>query len=238
MIDTLRRSVCALLLALSARFCCSQAVPVSGQVVIDHVASKQDVKTDNSGVVVWLTAKVPSESAIFFPKTHGISLTQKDKHFVPDLLVVAVGSSIDFPNRDPYFHNVFSLFNGKRFDLGLYQAGETRSVRFDREGISYIFCNIHPGMHAVVVALGTPFFAVSSSTGAFVIPDVPEGEYLLHAWYERAPVAALQRLERMVRVSGPRSVLPPLRLEESRLVAVHKDKFGRNYDQTPLTPIY
>ena len=70
------------------------------------------------------------------------------------MLVVPVGSVVAFPNRDPFFHNVFSLFEGKRFDLGLYEAGSTRDVLFDKPGVSYIFCNIHAEMSAVVIARG------------------------------------------------------------------------------------
>jgi len=88
-------------------------------------------------------------------------LIQKDKMFTPHLLVVPIGSQVEFPNQDPFFHNVFSLFNGKRFDLGLYESGTSRSVRFDREGVSYIFCNIHPEMGAIVLALNTPYYGIS-----------------------------------------------------------------------------
>ena len=76
--------------------------------------------------------------------------------FTPHILVVPVGSVVRFPNADPFFHNVFSLFDGKRFDLGLYEAGSTKEVTFSREGLSYIFCNIHPEMSAVVISLSTP----------------------------------------------------------------------------------
>ena len=94
---------------------------------------------------------------------------QRNKSFDPHLLVVPVGSVVAFPNRDPFFHNVFSLFEGKRFDLGLYEAGSTRDVHFDKPGISYIFCNIHPEMSAVVVALDTPYYGISDQHGQVVI---------------------------------------------------------------------
>jgi hypothetical protein len=80
-------------------------------------------------------------------------LVQKNKSFEPHILVIPAGSMVEFPNHDPFFHNVFSLFEGKRFDLGLYEAGTSRMVRFDRPGISYIFCNIHPEMSAVIITL-------------------------------------------------------------------------------------
>ena len=81
------------------------------------------------------------------------------------MLVVPAGSLVEFPNRDPFFHNVFSLFEGKRFDLGLYEAGTTRTVRFDRPGISYIFCNIHPEMSAVIITVSTPLYAIAKEDG-------------------------------------------------------------------------
>ena len=108
--------------------------------------------------VIWLT---PLENKTPLPNKSGqYVLTQKNKQFTPHLMVIPAGSVVGFPNQDPYFHNVFSLFNGRRFDLGLYEAGSTRSVRFTREGVSYVFCNIHPEMSAVILALSTPYFAV------------------------------------------------------------------------------
>ena len=142
-------------------------------------------------VVLWLTRVDDSTPirAVPPPKT-GYRLVQKDKMFSPHLLVVPAGSSVEFPNQDPFFHNVFSLFNGKRFDLGLYESGTHRSVRFDREGVSYIFCNIHPEMGAIVLALDSPYFAVSDAGGAVTIHDVPPGKYRLHVWGEQFQAAA------------------------------------------------
>ena len=94
----------------------------------------------------------PTQKASQIPQ-----LVQKDKSFQPSLLVVPAGGQVEFPNHDPFFHNVFSLFDGKRFDLGLYEGGSTQFVRFDKPGISFIFCNIHPQMSAVVIALNTPY---------------------------------------------------------------------------------
>ena len=155
------------------------------------------------------------------------------------MLVVPVGSSVEFPNQDPFFHNVFSLFNGKRFDLALYQAGTSRGVRFDREGVSYIFCNIHPDMHAVVIALSSPLFAVSSPSGSFSIASVSPGEYVLHVWYERTKPDVLHALEHPVTISSSATVLPLIRIPElQELSAIHKNKFGKDYDRTPPTPLY
>ncbi|HVH86206.1 MAG TPA: hypothetical protein VM912_05740, partial [Terriglobales bacterium] len=117
-------------------------------------------KGDPSGVVLSLTPLDPVKHASLQQAPVHAALVQKNKSFSPHLLVVPPGSLVDFPNRDPFFHNVFSLFEGKRFDLGLYESGASRSVRFDRTGVSYIFCNIHPQMNAIVISLDTPYYAI------------------------------------------------------------------------------
>src|SRR5271170_4307777 len=142
------------------------------------------------GTVVWLTSiaggsdanlATPSSTA---PAAANLRLVQKNKSFEPHILVVPAGSQVEFPNRDPFFHNVFSLFEGKRFELGLYEAGTSRVVRFDRPGISYIFCNIHPEMSAVVITLTTPLYAISNAEGQLSLAGVPYGRYMLHIWSE------------------------------------------------------
>src|SRR5439155_11223431 len=98
-------------------------------------------------------------------------------------------------------HNVFSLFEGKRFDLGLYEAGTTQRVKFDRPGVCYIFCNIHPEMSAVVVVVKTNYYAISDSKGKVAIPGVPPGRYLLELCYERSLPDALKGFPRRITVS-------------------------------------
>src|SRR5213076_2455496 len=149
-------------------------------VFVQAAAAKKQASTgsaDVSNVAVWLTSLDPSAeraasttAAKFVPK-----LVQRNKVFEPHMLVIHVGTVVQFPNKDPFFHNVFSLFDGKRFDLGLYEAGSTRWVKFDRPGVSYIFCNIHPDMGAVVLAMATPYYGVSNSAGEISIQDVPPG---------------------------------------------------------------
>src|SRR5260370_8270212 len=143
------------------------------------------------GTVVWLTpmagagGEATTATAISPVRALGnLRLVQKNKSFDPHILVVPAGSMVEFPNRDPFFHNVFSLFEGKRFDLGLYEAGTSRMVRFDRPGISYIFCNIHPEMSAVVITLTTPLSAISNGAGQLSLAGVPYGRYMLHVWSE------------------------------------------------------
>ena len=158
-------------------------------------------------------------------------LVQKDKMFTPHLLVVPTGSQVEFPNQDPFFHNVFSLFNGKRFDLGLYESGTSRSVRFDREGISYIFCNIHPEMGAIVLALNTPYYAVSDENGVVALHNVPAGSYRLNVWSENGQPANPELSQRIVQVSADPVHLGVITLEATTdALAHHKNKFGEDYE--------
>ncbi len=98
------------------------------------------------------------------------------------MLAVRVGTTVEFPNNDKVFHNVFSFRDGKKFDLGMYPKGASKRIVFDRAGLSRLFCNIHPNMAAYVMAVDTPYFAVSNERGAFSIAGVPPGTYTYHAW--------------------------------------------------------
>lgn len=194
-------------------------------------------KTTNGDAVIWLKSMGAEASLPLAPRQRVI---QRHKRFDPHLLVVPVGTIVDFPNLDPFFHNVFSLFDGKRFDLGLYEAGASRSVTFSRAGVSFIFCNIHPEMSAVVVAVDSPYYAVSSRSGEFQLTGVPAGRYLLSVWHERAKPASLADAPREVTISSESSTLGVLRLVESGVViAPHKNKYGKEYDAPPPSaPIY
>ena len=141
----------------------AETVDASLQVRMNRLGKHSDQNAGSAGVVVWLTPLAPAiADPVSTPKPGHYRLVQKDKTFTPHLLVIPTGSSVDFPNLDPFFHNVFSLFNGKRFDLGLYESGSSRTVHFDHDGVSYIFCNIHPEMSAVIITLSTPYYGVSA----------------------------------------------------------------------------
>jgi plastocyanin len=186
--------------------------------------------------VVWLKPLQPVAPAAVPPrKTY--TLTQKNRSFIPHLLVVPVGTQVQFPNEDPFYHNVFSLFDGKRFDLGLYEAGSSKEVTFSREGVSYIFCNIHPEMSGVVVALSTPFFATADGKGAVDLQGVPAGDYELHVWTEGVPQDVLDRLTRRVHVTANQNELGVLVLPVTPArTASHLNKFGQPYDQSSHSP--
>ena len=135
---------------------------------------------------------------------------------------------------------MFSLFNGKRFDLGLYEAGTSRTVHFDREGVSFIFCNIHPEMSAVIVVLGSPYFTTTDKAGEFSITGVPPGRYMLHVWNENALPATLQALSREVQVGEARNLSGTIRLQVTRSATMpHKNKYGKDYEPpSPNNPVY
>ena len=112
-------------------------------------------------------------------------IVQRGEQFTPPVTVVTVGSTVDFPNEDSYFHNVFSLSRAGTFDLGRYPSGSSRSFAFDRAGVVKVFCHIHAQMNALVMVLDHPWFAIPTESGAYSLPPVPPGEYTLIAWHER-----------------------------------------------------
>jgi plastocyanin len=190
--------------------------------------------------VLWLKPldPAPPEAAPTQQSGKKLQLTQKNKSFEPHVLVVPVGSAVDFPNRDPFFHNVFSLFDGKRFDLGLYESGASNSVRFDRLGVSFLFCNIHPEMSAVVMAVDTPYYGVSDRAGNITISSVPDGKYELHLWYERSLGVDLNKLTRTISVSSVTKDLGTIGVPENPdFSPIHKNKYGKDY-ATPRTRPY
>jgi plastocyanin len=189
--------------------------------------------------VLWLT---PVGSAVEPPRQKPSEipqLIQKNKSFQPSLLVIPAGGKVEFPNRDPFFHNVFSLFEGKRFDLGLYESGSTRFVQFDKPGISFIFCNIHAEMSAVVVVLATPYYAISDARGELSIPKVPPGRYQLQLFHSSVAPDALRAMNREITVAPGATSLGTFTLAESDLTLAHKNKYGRDYDRPqPDSPAY
>ena len=128
--------------------------------------------------VVWLDA--PGAPAR--PVRQNVVLDQRNLRFVPRVLVIQVGTTVEFPNNDRVFHDVFSFRDGRKFELGLYPVGTVKSVPFDRPGLSRVFCNIHPAMAAYIRVVDTPHFALSDRDGRFTIAEVPAGTYTYHAW--------------------------------------------------------
>jgi plastocyanin len=147
-----------------------QAVQVPGRATVGDKPA--------SDVVVWLEATRGTGSRAPRP----IVLDQRNLQFAPRVVAVRTGTTVEFPNNDRVFHNVFSFRDGKKFDLGIYPIGSVKHVQFDKPGISRLFCNIHPQMAAYVIAVDSPFFAVSDESGRFTLADVPTGSYTFRAW--------------------------------------------------------
>jgi hypothetical protein len=221
----------------------SCAQPAGAAVVSGHVelldSREPGVRKhkDYSGVVVWLDPvgrSVPPAP----PRT--VDMVQRGKQFRPHVLAVPVGTTVEFPNSDPIFHNAFSNFSGQPFDTGLYPPGTSQKVHFRRDGIVRVFCNIHSTMSAVIVVVKTPYFAVTAKNGRFQIGELPAGEYRMRIWHERATEATLKALERKIAVSEGDVALPAIRISESGYLQIpHQNKYGHEYPpEPPETPGY
>ena len=184
-------------------------------------------RRDYSGVVIWLEpADRPAPAS---PPRH-IEMLQRNKQFVPHVVALSVGSTVDFPNVDPIFHNAFSNFSGQPFDIGLYAPRTSRSVTFRTPGIVRVFCNIHSTMSAVIAVVNSPWFAVSQAGGKYVISNVPAGEYVLRLFHERALPDKLRFLEHRISVTEGVNALPLISISETGfLPAPHMNKYGKEY---------
>ncbi len=233
---TWRSHICSSLLATALM----TAAPVTGRVELrDSKDAAVRKGLDYSGVVVWLEPMLTPAP----PPKPGLKarMEQRNKTFLPHVLAVQMGAMVDFPNFDPIFHNAFSNYNGQLFDIGLYPPGTSRSVRFGRAGVVRVFCNIHPNMSAVIVALNTPYYATTQKDGTFRIDDVPAGEYRLRVFHERATDATLTALTKTITVGAGPLVLPAVPISESGYLAIpHTNKFGHEYhtpaDENSLYP--
>jgi plastocyanin len=145
----------------------------------------QPIEAELANVVVYLEDDEGNLAGLAFdPGSH--VMRQERSSFVPHVLPVAAGATIEFPNFDPVFHNVFSLSKAAAFDLGRYPRGSSRSVKLDEPGIVKVFCHIHSDMSGVVMVVPHPFFAVPARDGRYRIAGIPPGRYTLVGWHERA----------------------------------------------------
>jgi plastocyanin len=196
--------------ALSAPEVLAGTGSIRGRVELRHAASHYEGRPlvaelgmapareagDRRPSVVYLeTAPQPAFEA---PPPGRAVLDQRNESFVPPVVAVTVGSTVDFPNSDRVYHNVFSLSKTRRFDLGRYPRGQSRSIVFDRPGVVRVFCEIHSHMSAYILVFAHRFFAVTDAEGRYRIDGVPPGAYALAVWNDGAV-----RDRRELRVSGP-----------------------------------
>ena len=116
-------------------------------------------------------------------------IDQRDKAFSPHISVITAGTTVSFPNNDSVFHNVFAYFNSKKFDLGMYSRGTTKTVHFDKPGVVAVFCNVHSEMSAYIVVVDTPYYAIADKQGKFQVKNVPPGNYVMKTWHESGAVS-------------------------------------------------
>ncbi len=207
--------------------CTAWGATLSGTVVLrDSRVAAVNKRKDFSGVVVSAT---PLNSQVHPAPAAHATMLQKGKTFVPHVLPVMAGTTVDFPNSDPIFHNAFSSYNGQIFDVGLYPPGTSRAVRFTRSGVLRVFCNIHPTMSAIILVLNTPYFVKTEKDGSFQM-SVPPGEYELSVFHERATEQEIPGLPRRIAVTETGLSIPPITISEAGyLVAPHKNKYGHEY---------
>ena len=158
----------------------ASAVP-SGVYPTRRVSRPQPKAAEISNVIVFLK-DAPHRGE---PAPMHVTIAQKDEAFVPRVVAITRGSMIDFPNSDPFFHNVFSLSRGANFDLGRYPRGESRSRRFPNAGLVKVYCHIHSHMTASIMVFDHHYFRIPAGDGAFTLDDVPAGSYQISAWHER-----------------------------------------------------
>jgi plastocyanin len=193
---------------------------VSGQVTILERPGMQS--PDLANAVVYLqTASRPARA----PDAATLPIVMESKQFVPRVRVIGVGSTVSFPNQDPFRHNVFSKTGPREFDLGLYGRGESRGVTLTQPGVFPVFCNIHARMTAFIVTVATHYFTQAGADGRFIISDVPAGRYTLRVWHERGGAQSRQ-LE--VTEAGAPAVSVQLDARGYRSIQ-HRNKFGQEY---------
>lgn len=194
---------------------------VSGQVSIQERPG--DVTEDLANVVVFLEPVAPNPRSQVKGTTKATMALDK-RQFSPRVTVVMAGSSIEFPNKDPFSHNVFSKANGG-FDTGVYGRNKTKDQRFDEPGVYPLYCNVHPRMTAFVITLKTPWYAQAGADGRFQLAGVPAGQYKLTVWHDRA---TMDTREITVPAAGVSDLRIPLDARGYKYTQ-HKNKFGKDY---------
>ena len=192
---------------------------VTGRISIQEKPG--DKTADFANTVVFLEAKGASAGV----REAKVQMAISGRNFAPRVRVVTVGSTVEYPNQDPFSHNVFSTTPGALFDLGSYGSGVTKSNQFKKVGAYPVYCNVHAKMTAYIVVVSTPWHAQAAADGRWELGKVPAGKYTLTVWHERAtpvvseidvPAAGLPMLDTKLDARGYKEV-------------AHKDKLGKDY---------
>jgi len=173
---------------------------------------RDPIAAEIRNVVVYLegdSATLPASEDLIARRRHG-SIAQHDERFVPHVLAVMQGATVDFPNQDDVFHNVYSLSNAAAnggFDLGRYPKGASRSWTFPKPGTVSVFCHIHTDMSATLLVLANPFFATPDESHHYAIEDVPEGDYTIVGWHEH-----IRPISRRIHVTAGQTTVVPFNI--------------------------
>lgn len=194
------------------------AATVSGRVAVESKGRPQP--SELTAVVAWFE---PAAGASVEAADKPFEVITDRKAFQPRVLIIPKGSTVQFPNRDPILHNVFSVSGPRRFDLGFYGKGPGEAVTFDQGGVVRLFCNVHYGMVGYILVMDTPFFARVDRYGRFQFDDVPAGRGTLTVWHERA-----EPWQTEVVVPQSRGISVTLDLTRPQVPA-HLDKGGLSY---------
>jgi len=201
---------------------------VSGQLSL--IERQGADRSDPGSAVVYLETRGRVEpQGAPRPALRQTTIAMTGREFVPHVRTILAGGSVAFPNQDPFSHNVFSNAEAGPFDLGLYRRGVSMARTFTRPGIYPVYCNIHSRMVSFVIAVPTPYVATVASDGRFMIPNVPAGSYVLHAWHEHAGGSVTRE------VVVPAAGLPGQHVvldARAYVAAPHLNKFGLPYAAT------
>ncbi|MBI2407036.1 MAG: hypothetical protein HYV19_01860 [Gemmatimonadetes bacterium] len=216
-------------LVVAALLGCALPMPTSAQGAVSgrvSIVERPGASTKDMGnTVIYL---LPADGRSLRYGTTKVPIAMTGKEFTPHVRVITPGSAVEYPNQDPFSHNIFSTAAGAAFDLGTYPNGVSRAATFRKPGAFPIYCNIHSRMSAFVVVVPTPYHTLAGNDGRWSIPGVPAGAYELHAWHERAS-------EVVAKIDVPASGLTDLSSAlDARgfVVAAHKNKFGKEYTST------
>lgn len=195
---------------------------VTGRIVILEKDNKPS--QDLGDAVLYLEGPALTAAAA---KPANVEIAITDKTYAPHVVVVSVGSTVRFPNHDPFNHNVFSLSEPNQFDLGLYGRGEAKSHTFTNPGLVRVYCNVHPRMVAYVQVMANRYYAQPGTDGSFTVENVPPGRYRLHVWHERIPTEIVKDV-----TAGPGGTEPAVQIAlnaRGYRWEPHRNKYGRNY---------
>ncbi|HEX5855118.1 MAG TPA: hypothetical protein VFZ57_05815 [Thermoanaerobaculia bacterium] len=222
---TLAAGAAALAVFLAARAGRGTPAPGTGDVrVMVTVLGADHQPSPAAQAVVWIPDAAARPGAGSSPSGH-VRIASKSKRFDPRVTAVPAGTTVDFPNLDGIFHNVFSLSPGATFDLGLYRNGATRTMTFDRPGLVRIYCNIHPQMAAFLMVIDGTIWAQTAEDGSAVLPNVPAGHVVVRAWAEKGGDS-----QGTVDVAAGKTAQLAISLDGSTFRETpHTNKYGKKY---------